>query len=81
MIFLIYPPCICHRQLRDTVEWIISEPMLIYYLTQFKEAYWPNGQMADPAPARTEEDKLHTRMLAKEKFLGMVTGRGTNKRY
>ena len=62
--------------MRDTVEWIISEPMLVYYLTQFKDAYWPSGGEVAPPVVRTHQDKLRTRMLAKEKFLGALMGKG-----
>lgn len=35
---------------------------------------WPNGQLAEPVPTRSEEEKLRTRLKAKEKFLLIQPG-------
>ncbi|KAL4230572.1 sorting nexin 25 [Mactra antiquata] len=58
-----------NRQLRETVYWIFSESMIIYYIRNFKDSMWPNGQLAESPPERSEEEKLRTRLKAKEKFL------------
>ncbi|XP_052796615.1 sorting nexin-25-like [Mya arenaria] len=60
-----------NRQLRETVDWMFSEPMIIYYIRNFRESMWPNGKLADPVPTRTDEEKLRTRLKAKEKFMRM----------
>lgn len=60
-----------NRQLRETVYWIFSESMLMYYIKNFKDSMWPNGKLAEPLPTRTKEEKLRTRLKAKEKFLLM----------
>ena len=62
------------RQLRETVDWIFSEPMVIYYIRNFKESMWPHGVLAEPLPTRTDEEKLRTRLKAKEKFLLIQPG-------
>ncbi|XP_054719847.1 sorting nexin-25-like [Uloborus diversus] len=58
-----------NRQLRETVSWILSEPMLLYYLQLFRDTMWPSGQLADPAEERTKEKKREDRILAKQMFL------------
>ncbi|XP_053400334.1 sorting nexin-25-like isoform X2 [Mercenaria mercenaria] len=58
-----------NRQLRETVDWIFSEPMIIYYIKSFKDSMWPNDVLAEPLPSRSDEEKLRTRLKAKEKFL------------
>ncbi|XP_061183627.1 sorting nexin-25-like [Saccostrea echinata] len=58
-----------NRQLREMVDWIFSESMIIYYITLFKNSMWPNGKLADPPTPKTDLQKLQTRLEAKEKFL------------
>ncbi len=53
---------------------MVSEPMLIYYLHQFRDAYWPGGRLAEAMPSKTDEEKLRTRMMAKEKFIYIMPG-------
>lgn len=73
MAFMIILPSSC-RQVKETVHWILSEPQLIYYLHSFRDAYWPEGKLADKAPSRTDEEKLRTRLLAKQKILQSIPG-------
>ena len=49
--------------------WICSESMVIYYIRNFKDSMWPNGVLAESLPQRSDEEKLRTRIKAKEKFL------------
>lgn len=65
------------RQLKDTVEWLVSEQMLIYYIQLLKDSMWPDGELAEPLPQRTEEQKHFNRMLAKQKLLEGMPGQGT----
>ncbi|XP_062594702.1 sorting nexin-25-like isoform X2 [Saccostrea cucullata] len=58
-----------NRQLRETVDWVFSESMIIYYITLFKNSMWPNGKLAEPPTPKTDLQKLQTRLEAKEKFL------------
>jgi sorting nexin-25 len=54
------------RQFRETVDWICSEPMLIYYLQQFCDAYWPDGKLAGYGGEQvTETEKLRMKRKAK----------------
>lgn len=63
-----------YRQIRETVDWIFSEPMIIYYIRNLKESLWPNGVLAEEMPTHTDDEKLHTRLKAKEKFLLIQPG-------
>ena len=62
------------RQLRSLVDWVFSEPMLIYYLHLFRDRYWPDGQLGPAREARSDDDKLKTRFMAKEKFTKNIPG-------
>ncbi|KAF8787862.1 Sorting nexin-25 like protein [Argiope bruennichi] len=58
-----------NRQLRETIGWILSEPMLLYYLQMFRDTMWPSGELAPQAEDRTKEQKRTTKILAKQMFL------------
>ena len=62
------------RQVRDSVQWIYSEPMLIYYVQLFRDAYWPEGQLAAAAELPTELQKLQMRSQAKSALLRNIPG-------
>lgn len=57
------------RELQDFVLWVLSEPMLVYYLETFRESMWPNGERAPPPPVRSDEQKQKTREETKQKFV------------
>lgn len=57
------------REVQDTLNWVFSEPMLIYYLEMFKNSMWPGGKPAPPGPTRSDEDKATTKDDARIKFL------------
>ncbi|KAG5319379.1 SNX25 protein, partial [Pseudoatta argentina] len=61
-----------NRQIRDTVAWVFSEPMLYYYIQLFTRAWWPNGQLVSETVLRTDEEKLKTRGEARRQFLNNV---------
>ncbi|XP_059174866.1 sorting nexin-25-like [Physella acuta] len=65
------------KQLKETVEWLVSEQMLIYYIQLLKDSMWPDGKMAEPQPPQTEEQKHFNRMLAKKKLLEGMPGLDT----
>ena len=48
--------------------------MMIYYIQQFTMSMWPDGKLAETEPSRSDEEKLKTRMEAKEKFLQNMPG-------
>ncbi|XP_014481725.1 PREDICTED: sorting nexin-25 [Dinoponera quadriceps] len=61
-----------NRQIRDTVAWVFSEPMLHYYIQLFTKSWWPNGQLVSEAVLRTDEEKLKTRGEARRQFINNV---------
>ncbi|KAG7200932.1 hypothetical protein KM043_003293 [Ampulex compressa] len=61
-----------NRQIRDTVAWIFSEPMLHYYIQILTKSWWPNGHLVSEISLRTDEEKLKTRGEARRQFLANV---------
>ncbi|CAH1265099.1 SNX25 [Branchiostoma lanceolatum] len=57
------------KQVRESVEWLFSEPMLVYYIHLLRDSLWPGGKLAPAAPDRTEEEKLQTKQQVKQKLL------------
>ncbi|XP_073197942.1 sorting nexin-25 isoform X3 [Lepidochelys kempii] len=58
-----------NKQIRDTVSWIFSEPMLVYYISVFRDAFWPNGKSAAPTRSKSEEQSQETKQRAQQKLL------------
>lgn len=49
-----------NRQIRNSVDWIISEQMILYYLATFKKAHWHNNKLKTGATTsdKMSDDKL-----------------------
>ncbi|XP_032154673.1 sorting nexin-25 isoform X2 [Sapajus apella] len=58
-----------NKQIRDTVNWIFSEQMLVYYISIFRDAFWPDGKLAPPTTIRSEERSQGTKQRARQKLL------------
>ncbi|XP_069487611.1 sorting nexin-25 isoform X2 [Ambystoma mexicanum] len=58
-----------NKQIRDTVHWIFSEQMVVYYINVFRDAFWPNGKLAPPKASRTELQYQETKYKAQQKLL------------
>uniref|UniRef100_A0A8D0C0D6 Sorting nexin 25 n=1 Tax=Salvator merianae TaxID=96440 RepID=A0A8D0C0D6_SALMN len=58
-----------NKQIRDTVNWIFSEPMLIYYIGVFRDAFWPNGKLASSTKPKSEEQSREIKQKAQQKLL------------
>ncbi|KAM4809520.1 sorting nexin-25 isoform 2-T2 [Rhinophrynus dorsalis] len=58
-----------NKQIRDTVNWIFSEQMLVYYINVFRDGFWPNGKLAPPKTSRTELQCQETKEKAQQKLL------------
>ncbi|XP_062991564.1 sorting nexin-25 isoform X4 [Elgaria multicarinata webbii] len=58
-----------NKQIRDTVNWIFSEIMLVYYINVFRDAFWPNGKLASSTKPRSEEQSRETKQKAQQKLL------------
>lgn len=57
------------REVQDMMNWVFSEPMLIFYLEMFRDSMWPGGKPPPPASLRSDEEKARTKEEAKVKFL------------
>nr|XP_015104548.1 sorting nexin-25 isoform X2 [Vicugna pacos] len=58
-----------NKQIRDTVNWIFSEQMLVYYINVFRDSFWPNGKLAPPTTIRSKEQSQETKQRAQQKLL------------
>uniref|UniRef100_A0A8C8SH08 Sorting nexin 25 n=1 Tax=Pelusios castaneus TaxID=367368 RepID=A0A8C8SH08_9SAUR len=58
-----------NKQIRDTINWIFSEPMLVYYIGVFRDAFWPNGKLASSTRSKSEEQSQETKQRAQQKLL------------
>ena len=58
-----------HRSVQESINWVVSEPMLGFYLETFRDSLWPGGAPAPPSPIRSDEQKQLTKYEAKKKFL------------
>nr|CAB3266459.1 sorting nexin-25 [Phallusia mammillata] len=58
-----------NRQVRETSEWLVSEPMMVWYLQMFIDSMWPGGKLAEAAPQRTENEKLQTKLEVQVRLL------------
>uniref|UniRef100_UPI00398F313C sorting nexin-25 n=1 Tax=Pristiophorus japonicus TaxID=55135 RepID=UPI00398F313C len=61
-----------NKQIRDTINWIVSEQMLVCYINLFRDAFWPNGKLAPPTAPRTEQQRLETKHKAQQKLLDNI---------
>nr|XP_054364510.1 sorting nexin-25 [Mirounga angustirostris] len=58
-----------NKQIRDTVNWIFSEQMLVYYINVFRDAFWPNGRLAPATTVRSQEQSQAAKQRAQQKLL------------
>lgn len=70
----VLPFTLLYRQIRDTVHWMFSEPMLVYYIGVFRDAFWPNGKLAPPPRAKSDKQKQETKQRAQQKLLENIPG-------
>ncbi|MBN3301739.1 SNX25 protein, partial [Amia calva] len=61
-----------NKQIRDTVNWIFSEQMLVYYINIFRDTFWPNGKLAPGQEPRTESQRRETKERAQQKLLDNI---------
>lgn len=63
------------RQIRDTVNWIFCEQMLVCYISVFRDTFWPNGKLAPHVKVRTDSERIETKERAQQKLLDNIPGR------
>lgn len=61
-----------NKQIRDTVNWIFSEQMLVGYINIFRDTFWPNGKLAPGNPVRSESARCETKEQAMRKLLDNI---------
>uniref|UniRef100_A0A4W3JSQ7 Sorting nexin 25 n=1 Tax=Callorhinchus milii TaxID=7868 RepID=A0A4W3JSQ7_CALMI len=61
-----------NKQIRDTINWIIGEQMIVYYINLFRDAFWPDGKLAAPTGPRSEQQRLETKNKAQQKLLDNI---------
>ncbi|KAI1883541.1 hypothetical protein AGOR_G00232650 [Albula goreensis] len=61
-----------NKQIRDTVNWMFSEQMLVYYINIFRDTFWPNGKLAPQNTARSESERKETKERAQQKLLDNI---------
>ncbi|CAG8454129.1 14634_t:CDS:2 [Ambispora leptoticha] len=56
----------------EAIESSFTEEQAVNAINQLTNSFWPNGIWADPAPARSEQEKLQTKEEAKKLLLKLV---------
>lgn len=51
------------------------EQMLLSYISLFRDAYWPGGQLAPHSKPRPQAQRLDTKEQAQQKLLDNIPGR------
>lgn len=59
-------------ELQDLVKWLVSEPMLVYYIETFQESMWPGGEMGEEPMERSAAVKEATKEDAKDHFMKCI---------
>ncbi|GAA6089809.1 sorting nexin-25 [Tachysurus ichikawai] len=58
-----------NKQIRDTVNWIFNEQMIVYYINIFRDSFWPNGKLAPHNKSRSDAERRETKERAQQKLL------------
>ncbi|XP_071480255.1 sorting nexin-25-like [Diadema antillarum] len=58
-----------NKQLRETVDWLTSESMVLFYIHYFQDSMWPEGELAQAQPSPSLEEQRATQREARDKFL------------
>ncbi|XP_078573316.1 sorting nexin-13-like isoform X3 [Branchiostoma floridae x Branchiostoma japonicum] len=61
-----------NRKIVEQVGVLTSAEQVAEYVKQFRDAFWPNGVLADPAEIREKNICMRTRVAAKTKMLGSI---------
>ncbi|KAA0709789.1 Sorting nexin-25 [Triplophysa tibetana] len=61
-----------NKQIRDTVNWIFNEQMLVYYINIFRDTFWPDGKLAPHNKSRSESERRETKERAQQKLLDNI---------
>lgn len=61
-------------KLRDTVRFLQSEPMVVFYLKKVTDSLWPGGQSIQFKPPRGPDEKQQTKEAANRKLSTWLPG-------
>ncbi|KAM9377596.1 sorting nexin-25 isoform 2-T2 [Pholidichthys leucotaenia] len=61
-----------NKQIRDTVNWIFCEQMMVCYISVFRDTFWPNGKLAPHVKVRTDSERSETKERAQQKLLDNI---------
>ncbi|XP_023973118.2 sorting nexin-25 isoform X2 [Physeter macrocephalus] len=61
-----------NKQIRDAVDWALSEQMVVYYIGALRDALWPGGNLAPPNTIPSEKQSQETKRRAQQKLLENV---------
>ncbi|XP_058505759.1 sorting nexin-25 [Solea solea] len=61
-----------NKQIRDTVNWIFCEQMLVCYISVFRDTFWPDGMLAPHVRVRTDSERRETKERAQQKLLDNI---------
>uniref|UniRef100_A0A3Q3QS40 Sorting nexin 25 n=1 Tax=Monopterus albus TaxID=43700 RepID=A0A3Q3QS40_MONAL len=61
-----------NKQIRDTVNWIFCEQMLVCYISVFRDTFWPNGKLAQHVKVQTDSERSETKERAQQKLLDNI---------
>uniref|UniRef100_A0ABM5GNY8 Sorting nexin-13 isoform X4 n=1 Tax=Pogona vitticeps TaxID=103695 RepID=A0ABM5GNY8_9SAUR len=61
-----------NKKIVDHVDWMTSPEQVADAVKRFRDAFWPNGILAEAVPRRDSAIKMRTRIAGKTKLLGIM---------
>ncbi|XP_032090827.1 sorting nexin-13 isoform X1 [Thamnophis elegans] len=61
-----------NKKIVDHVDWMTSPEQVADAVKRFRDAFWPNGILAETVPHRDHSIRMRTRIAAKTKLLGVM---------
>ncbi|XP_015413658.1 PREDICTED: sorting nexin-13 isoform X4 [Myotis davidii] len=61
-----------NRKIVDHVDWMTSPEQVADLVKRFRDAFWPNGILAEAVPCRDKAIRMRTRIAGKTKLLSIM---------
>uniref|UniRef100_A0A8D0BL38 Sorting nexin 13 n=1 Tax=Salvator merianae TaxID=96440 RepID=A0A8D0BL38_SALMN len=61
-----------NKKIVDHVDWMTSPEQVADAVKRFRDAFWPNGILAEAVPRRDNAIRMRTRVAGKTKLLGIM---------
>nr|XP_056713314.1 sorting nexin-13 isoform X2 [Euleptes europaea] len=61
-----------NKKIVDHVDWMTSPEQVADAVKRFRDAFWPNGILAEAVPRRDKAIRMRTRIAGKTKLLGIM---------